>query len=174
MTIHLVGPGGAGKTTVGGALADRLGLQFVDLDSEFISRVGDISQQIDGEGYDTYARKNVETYISIADPANSCVIALSSGFMTYPKNIHPQYRRFRSKIATSPFSFVLLPSIDLEVCVRETVRRQLTRPFVRSAAKEEAVIRERYATYMSVPACKIETMRPVDEVVEAMVGLLPT
>lgn len=173
MAIHLVGPGGAGKTTVGGALADRLGLPFVDLDTEFISSVGDISQQIDGEGYDTYARKNVETYISIADPSNSCVIALSSGFMTYPTEIHSQYTRIRSKIAGSPGTFVLLPSIALEACVRETVRRQLTRPFVRSAAKEEAVIRERYATYMSLPARKVETMRSVDEVVEAMVGLLP-
>jgi len=173
VTIHLVGPGGAGKTTVGGALADRLGVQFVDLDTEFMSRVGDISQQIDGEGYDTYARKNVETYLCIADPSNSCVIALSSGFMTYPNEIHSQYTSIRSKIARSRGTFVLLPSIDLEACVRETVRRQLTRPFVRSAAREEAVIRERYATYMSLPTRKVETMRSVDEVVEAMVGLLP-
>lgn len=173
MMIHLVGPGGAGKTTVGAALAVRLGLQFVDLDTEFMARVGDISQQIDDEGYETYARNNVETYISISDSANPCVIALSSGFMTYPNEIHLQYPGIRSKIAASRLTFVLLPSIDLEACVRETVRRQLTRPFIRSAAKEEAVIRERYATYMSVPAPKVETMRSVDEVVEAMVGLLP-
>ena len=173
VVIHLVGPGGAGKTTVGAALADRLGLQFVDLDNEFMSRVGDISQQIDGEGYRTYARNNVETFISIADSAPSCIIALSSGFMMYSNEIHSQYTSIRSKIATSPLTFVLLPSIDLEACVRETVRRQLTRPFVRSAAKEEVVIRERYAAYMSVPATKVETMRSVDEVVEALVGLLP-
>ncbi|MBW3589450.1 MAG: hypothetical protein KY429_08520 [Actinobacteria bacterium] len=91
--------------------------------------------------------------------------------MTYPPEIHPQFTSIRSQIATNQLTFVLLPSIDLETCVRETVRRQLTRPFGRSAVKEEAVIRERYATYMSVPALKVETMRPVDAVVEAMMGL---
>ena len=30
--IHLVGPGGAGKSTVGSALASRLDLLFIDLD----------------------------------------------------------------------------------------------------------------------------------------------
>ena len=32
--IHLVGPGAAGKTTVGFALATRLGIPFVDLDEQ--------------------------------------------------------------------------------------------------------------------------------------------
>ena len=45
--IQLIGPGGAGKTTIGAALADRLGARFVDLDAEFISRHGDISAHLD-------------------------------------------------------------------------------------------------------------------------------
>ena len=173
LSIHLVGPGSAGKTTIGKTLAVRLDFQFVDLDTEFMSRIGDISQQIDGEGYEAYARKNVETYISIADSNDPSVFALSSGFMTYRDDIHPSYTRIRSEIANSQNTYVLLPSIDLETCVRETVRRQLTRPFVHLASKEEAVIRERYVTYMSVPAPKIETMGSVEEVVEKIVAVLP-
>lgn len=42
-TIHLVGPGGAGKSTVGHALARRLGVAFIDLDEEFKARTGDIT-----------------------------------------------------------------------------------------------------------------------------------
>ena len=171
--IYLVGPGGAGKTTVGTALARHLEIRFVDLDTAFMAKVGGISEQIDGEGYDTYARKNVETYISVANSAEPFVIALSSGFMTYPDAIHTNFTRIRAEIARSPRTVVLLPSTDLETCVRETVRRQLTRPFVRSAEKEESVIRERYATYMSLPAPKVETMRSVEEVVERIVGVLP-
>jgi len=40
--LHLIGPGGAGKTTVGPHLARRLGWQFVDLDERFMSREGSI------------------------------------------------------------------------------------------------------------------------------------
>ena len=173
MIFHLVGPGGAGKSTVGIALATRLGVPFVDLDSEFISRVGAISRVINGDGYETYARSNVDTYLTVADPSRSCVIALSSGFMVYPDNIHSEYTRIRVDIAESQSTFVLLPSLDLEKCVRETVQRQLTRPFCRSAEKEESVIRERYAEYVKLPAKKVETMVSIDAVVEQILAALP-
>lgn len=40
--IRLVGPGGAGKSSTGLLLAERLGLPFVDLDERFDATVGDI------------------------------------------------------------------------------------------------------------------------------------
>jgi len=43
-SITLIGPGGAGKTTVGALLAERLRIAFVDLDYRFADRSGDISQ----------------------------------------------------------------------------------------------------------------------------------
>jgi shikimate kinase len=88
--------------------------------------------------------------------------------MTYPERIHPAYQALRTGIASSTSTFVLLPSLDPEVCAAETVRRQVTRPFRRSREREEAVIRERYPIYMALPASKVETMRPVGEVVEAI------
>jgi shikimate kinase len=110
----------------------------------------------------------------MADADCRGVMALSSGFMTYPERIHPAYQALRTEIASSMFTFVLLPSLDLEVCVAETVRRQATRPFRRSREEEEAVIRERYPIYMALPAAKVETMRPVDDVVdEIAIGLPP-
>ncbi|CAN7177148.1 hypothetical protein LJR084_000380 [Variovorax sp. LjRoot84] len=41
--VHLVGPGGAGKTSVGISLAGRLGWHFVDLDQCFMACEGDIT-----------------------------------------------------------------------------------------------------------------------------------
>src|SRR5215468_7251580 len=82
--IHLIGPGGAGKSTVGAKLAERLGARFVDLDAEFAARSGSISAYLDACGYDAYAHRNVSTYstlVSAFQPAT--IVALSSGVMTY-------------------------------------------------------------------------------------------
>ena len=131
--IRLVGPGGAGKSTIGVLLAERLGIAFLDLDQHFAGRVGDISGYIGRYGYDVYARENVETYCALFRGENRRrVVALSSGFMTYKRDTHPEYSRLCRELEQSPNTFVLLPSIDLDLCVAEIVRRQIARPFGRS------------------------------------------
>jgi shikimate kinase len=170
MDVRLVGPGGAGKSTIGALLANRLGLAFLDLDRRLAGRVGDIGEYIDRHGYRAYARENVETYCSAQrEHTHLGVVALSSGFMTYPRDIHPEYSRVRQDIARHPNTFVILPSLNRDVCVAETVRRQIARPFGRSAANEEAVIRTRFNIYMAVPAAKIESRRRPAEVVDEIV-----
>jgi shikimate kinase len=175
MAIFLVGPGGAGKTTAGALLAKRLGRPFVDLDQRFAEQQGDISRFVDQYGYGVYARANVELYASLsregfAQPLT--IVALSSGFMTYDETVHPDYLRVRGEIERTANTFILLPSLDEETCVAETVRRQLARPFARSAAREEAVIRVRFASYMALPHHKIVTMHPVEIVAEEIIGAL--
>ena len=172
--IRLVGPGGAGKSSSGLLLAERLGVGFADLDERFAATVGDISNYIDSQGYDAYAAKNVRVYADLVGGAagREWVLALSSGFMTYREDTQPDYAHFRRDIAASPVTFVLLPSLDFETCVAEIVRRQISRPFSRSREREEQVIRARFALYRDIPATKIETMRPVAEVVEALVANL--
>ena len=168
-SITLIGPGGAGKTTIGTLLAKRLDVAFVDLDQRFGTRSGDISEYIDRLGYSAYARENVETYKSLLhDGSSRLVAALSSGFMTYPRDVHPDYTHLCHEIEKSLATFVLVPSLDLDTCVIETVRRQLERPFARSAKKEEAVIRERLPIYVGFRARTIETMRPPTVVVEEL------
>jgi len=169
--IRLVGPGGAGKSTAGAWLAQQLGVAFVDLDKEFIANVGAISSYLDTHGYDAYARQNVSVYLGLAAVAGrEAVLALSSGFMTYLPDIHPEYERCRREIVSSLSTFVLLPSLDVETCVAEIVRRQLIRPFARSAEREEQVIRTRFPIYVRIPARKVETMRPVYEVVDELIA----
>jgi len=171
--IRLIGPGGAGKSTIGALLAERLEIAFVDLDHHLAGRVGDISKYIGRHGYDVYARENVETYCLLCrEETHRAVVALSSGFMTYARDIHSEYSRVRRELAQHPSTFVLLPSLDRDVCVAETVRRQLARPFGRSSAKEEAVIRARFDIYVAIPVRKIETMRPVAAAVDEIVAAL--
>jgi shikimate kinase len=171
--IRLVGPGGAGKSTIGALLADRLDLEFFDLDQQLAARIGDIGEFINRNGYRAYARENVETYDSAQRRHRPPgVVALSSGFMTYARDVHPEYSRIRQEIEQHPNTFVLLPSLDRDVCVAETVRRQIGRPFGRPAAREEAVISVRFEIYMAVSAKKIETMRPPRDIVDAIVAAL--
>jgi shikimate kinase len=171
--IRLVGPGGAGKSTIGALLAERLDVAFTDLDSAFNRQVGDISTYIGDFGYDAYARENVETYCSLLrEQPCPGVVATSSGFMTYSQDIHPAYGSVLREIQECPTTFVLLPSLDLERCVAETVRRQITRPFGGSPAREEAVIRARFEIYLGAPVRKIDTMRPVAQVVDELVMAL--
>jgi shikimate kinase len=171
--IPLIGPGGAGKSTIGALVAEPLGVPFVDLDRHFAGRVGDISEYIGRHGYDAYARENVEAYCSLfREGTRPEVVALSSGFMTYASDIHPEYGRMRREIEQWAQTFVLLPSLDRELCVAETVRRQVARPFGRSPEREEAVIRTRFEIYMALPIRKVETMRPPAAIVNEILAAL--
>jgi shikimate kinase len=171
--IQLVGPGGAGKTTVGTALAERLGVRFVDLDAEFVVRYGNISAHLDAHGYEAYAERNVGLYLDLlGGTVRPDIMALSSGFMTYPDHTHADYLAIRQRLALNPLTFVFLPSTDFETCVAEIVRRQLRRPFARSAEREEQVIRKRFPTYIGLSARRAETMQPVEAVVEELIVTL--
>jgi shikimate kinase len=175
MMVHIAGPGGAGKTTAGSALARRLGVAFVDLDEQFTVGAGDISTYLDTHGYEAYAGRNIQAYLdTIGSSKMEAVMALSSGFMTYPDGAHSAYRRLRREILASSSTVVLLPSFDHETCVAETVSRQLRRPFGRSAEREERVIRARFSVYCELPVKKFETKGPVEALVDDLVAhLLP-
>ena len=171
--IQLIGPGGAGKSTIGALLAERLDVTFVDLDRHLAGRVGHISEYISRHGYDTYTRENVEAYCSLfLEGTRPGVVALSSGFMTYAGDAHPEYGRIRREIEECLQTLVLLPSLNRELCVAETVRRQVARPFGRSPERGESVIRERFEIYTALPMRKVETRRPAAVIVDEILAAL--
>jgi shikimate kinase len=166
-------PSHRGLVAIGAALAERLGARFSDLDEEFTARHGDISAYLAAHGYQAYAEQNVGLYLQlVGGPVRLDIVALSSGFMTYGDSIHPDYLALRQRVASSPSTFVLLPSVNVEACVSEIVRRQLRRPFARSAEREEQVIRERFFVYFGLSARKVETMQPVEVVVAELIAAL--
>jgi cytidylate kinase len=57
--IRLIGPGGAGKSTIGALLAERLRVPLVDLDRHFAGNVGDISD------YEAVIRTRFEIYMAL-------------------------------------------------------------------------------------------------------------
>jgi shikimate kinase len=170
--IHLIGPGGAGKSTVAPQLAALLGWTALDLDRAFESRHGSIDDVIRSRGYAAYASANIETLL--ATPTHpAAVIALSSGFMTYGAVVHPQWQDIQQRIAGAATTFLLLPSLDVETCVAEIVRRQGARPlpWPRSAEREEAVVRARLPQYLALPVRRVTTMRPAAAVANEIASL---
>ncbi|RTQ34991.1 shikimate kinase [Variovorax gossypii] len=150
--VQLVGPGGAGKTTVGLELAQRLDWAFVDLDREFMSREGDIAGCIAAHGYAGYARRNLALHIDTSSVFTvPTVYALSSGFMTYPTDLDVRYAQIRSEVERNALTVLLLPSFELEPCVEAIVQRQLSRPYLPgNRASEEARIRQRFPVFMAL------------------------
>jgi shikimate kinase len=148
----------------------------LDLDRAFEGAHGNIDHFIEAHGYAAYAAANVEIYLAHR-PSELTVVALSAGFMVYPEDLHPAIRELQQDIAAAPTTVLLLPSLDLKTCVAETVRRQATqatRPLTihRPAAREEAVIRERFAQYHRRTPRVVTTMQPVQAVAREIIGCL--
>jgi shikimate kinase len=74
----LVGAPGSGKTTVGRALADRLGLGFADVDAVIVDRVGKpIAEIFADDGEDAFRRLEEQVTAELLDEPG--VLALGGG-----------------------------------------------------------------------------------------------
>ena len=77
-SIVLVGAPGSGKTTVGRALADRLGLGFADVDTVIVDRVGKpIAEIFADDGEDAFRTLEEQVTAELLD--GSGVLALGGG-----------------------------------------------------------------------------------------------
>jgi shikimate kinase len=144
--LLLVGPGGAGKSTLGSLLAPLLGCRLVDLDHQFGCRIGNISTFIREEGYEHYKLRNslLAREITSASLVPTLLVT-SSGFLT-PDN-PPQAIEANRRLLAECYSICLLPSRNLEKSVAIILDRQAQRPFARDRTREEATIRARYPLY---------------------------
>lgn len=65
--IYLIGPRACGKTSVGRALAARLGVSFVDTDHVLVESVGmEIADYVEQNGWDGFRDKETETLERVA------------------------------------------------------------------------------------------------------------
>jgi shikimate kinase len=85
--IFLVGPMGAGKSTIGRQLATFLNRPFFDIDNEIEARTGaDIQWIFDMEGEEGFRCRETRVLTEISDNETSSVIATGGGIILRPEN----------------------------------------------------------------------------------------
>jgi len=140
--IFLVGPMGAGKSTIGKLLAAQLGLPFADSDKVLEERTGaDIPWIFDVEGEAGFRRREHEV---LRDLCTGCaqVIATGGGIVLLPEN-----RRLLME-----HGLVVYLRADLEQLVERTSKNS-NRPLLRVAdprAKLAEILAQREAFYCEV------------------------
>jgi shikimate kinase len=138
MRIFLTGFMGAGKTSVGRRLADRLGWPFVDLDQEIEGLAGESVREIferAGEGRFREIEGHVLAESMRQDPV---VVATGGGTLTFPRNL--QTARAAGLVVWLNPEFATLTR-------RVGGRGKQDRPLFRDEATVLALYRERLPAY---------------------------
>lgn len=128
--VFLVGPMGAGKSTIGKYLARHLGLEFVDTDTEIEERTGaDIPWIFDVEGEEGF-RDREQQVVEEMTARDNIVLATGGGVVLRPDN--------RRVLAARGFVIYLYATVDEQV--RRT-RRDRRRPLLQKGDPEEVLRR---------------------------------
>ena len=138
-TIVLVGIMGAGKSTVGKILADRLGMRFIDADQEIERAAGCTITDFFEKYGEVEFRKGEERVISRILAGEPCVLATGGGaFMSEAT------RLLIKKIATSVWL-----RVSFEVLAKRLEKRS-DRPLLQTTDPQQtlkALIKKRYPIY---------------------------
>ena len=147
--VFLVGPMGAGKSTIGRHLARVLGQRFVDADREIEARTGaSISLIFDLEGEAGFRRRESAVIAELA-ASDGLVVATVGGAVLDPAN----------RAALRQRGTVVYLHAPLEVLVRRT-HRDRDRPLLQTAdprASLERIVLDRDPLYREVADLVIET-----------------
>jgi len=147
--IFLVGPMGAGKSTIGKYLAQQLKLQFADTDAEIEARTGaDIPWIFDVEGEAGF-REREQQVVEEMTLWDDVVLATGGGVVIRPEN--------RQALAGRGYVVYLYATVEEQV--RRT-RRDRRRPLLQKGDPEEvlrALMAEREALYREIADHIIET-----------------
>lgn len=140
--LFVIGPTGAGKTSIGRRLATHFGLPFLDLDHEIETRTGaDIPTIFEIEGEAGFRRRETETLLACAADAG-IVLATGAGAVLAQAN--------RRILQTRGFVVWLQASIAQQA---ERLRHDTGRPLLAGddrTARLEQMARERGPVYAAL------------------------
>lgn len=134
--IFLIGFMGAGKTTVGQALARHLHYEFVDLDRMIEARVGKSVAEIFAESGESEFRRLETEAIQSCHDLTHAVVALGGGAYTSEEN-----RLLLRSIGTTVWL-----DCPLRICLRR-ISGDPSRPLLRDENEMSALLERRRAAY---------------------------
>lgn len=147
--IFLVGPMGAGKSTIGRHLADELHLEFYDSDQEIERRTGaDIAWIFDLEGEDGF-RAREETVINDLTDKQGIVLATGGGSVVN--------KAVRNRLSARGIVVYLQTTIDKQVA---RTQRDKRRPLLQKGDPEQvlrALAEQRNPMYEEVADYVVDT-----------------
>jgi shikimate kinase len=163
--IYLVGFMACGKTTVGSLLAERLGWEFIDLDTIIERQAGQPIREIfaqrgeeDFRRLETYALHEAVGEIRLGLPR---VVALGGGAFTREENVY--------LIEGHGVSVWLDCPLDV---VRGRVQENADRPLARDPARFEALYAERQGLYAKADHSVPVAGKQPPDIVQEICGLL--
>ncbi len=165
--VVITGFMGAGKTTVGRALARLLGVGFVDLDDALASDEGRGPRElIDEEGEDYFRAAETRALRRVLEEGAAHVVATGGGAWTLERN--------RALVAAHGCLSVWLDA-SYELCRRRIEEQGATseRPFARDPARALALYEQRLAAYAQADLrVRVEPGSGVEEVAAEIAAAL--
>ena len=165
--IFLVGFMGAGKTTVGGALALRMGWRFVDLDDIVVARTErSVAEIFREEGEARFRELETEALREVIDerlPAERTVVALGGGAFVQARNLD----LIRASEQPTVFLDANIPELRKR-CAAELG----TRPLFRDENQFRQLYESRRSGYMEADLRVDTAGKAVDEIVNEVLSRL--
>ncbi|WP_067518812.1 shikimate kinase AroK [Endozoicomonas ascidiicola] len=147
--IFLIGPMGAGKTTIGKMLANELGSPFLDSDHEIEERSGaDIPWIFDVEGERGFRDREAQVIEEICDQ-QGIILATGGGVVGRPEN--------RSHLRKSGFVVYLKTPVSVQL---QRTRNDKKRPLLQRPDREAflaTLLEERDPLYRSIADLVLNT-----------------
>lgn len=166
--VFIIGPGGVGKTTCGRVFADKISYNYIDVDSEFMDRIGHIGSHIEEKGYLSYCRENSKLFYDLLkEQKTDTVFVLSSGFLVHGE-LDPDLEKHAETIRDFGITILLLPSESLDETEEIVVARQLSRGLGCREDRERQKIRKRFYLYMEHGDIKVFSKDSPESIAETM------
>lgn len=147
--IFLIGPMGAGKSSVGRHLATQLGMDFYDSDEEIEKRTGvDIGWIFDIEGEEGFRKREVSIISELAELSN-IVLATGGGSVIAPE----------VQAILKTHGVIIFLDVSLRYQHNRTMNES-RRPLLRVENREEVIEKlaeERTPIYEALAHCRILT-----------------